>query len=275
MCSFIEQVGTGEIIRLYIEDHQRISNMAEELSNDGLRVLGVAFKRLETQTGVGRVAYDDSIEFDMVFLGIISFFDPPKDSAKQALWWLAEKGVKAKTTHVITGADLELLNHESFHETIKRATVLARLNPTNKLRVVQSLQTVGRHVVGFLGNGVNDSLALDAANVGISVDSGASIAKEKADIVLLEKDLNVLVAGVEQGRLTFGNTMKYIKMSVNANLGSILSLLIATLCYRLEPLTPKQLLMQSFCTMWVRLQSLGTKWKRITLRLHKHGPSEA
>lgn len=265
VCSLIEHVDRGEISTFSEEDHQRILNMGEDLSNDGLRVLGVAMKRLETQsrsTGI----YDETVERDMVFLGLISFFDPPKDSAKQALWRLAEKGVKAKvltgdslslairickevgirTTHVVTGPDLELLNQDSFHEAVKRSTVLARLTPTQKLRVVQSLQTVGKHVVGFLGDGVNDSLALDAANVGITVDSGASIAKDFADIILLEKDLNVLVAGVERGRLTFANTMKYIKMSVVANVGSILSLLIATVALGSEPLTPRQLLTQNF-----------------------------
>lgn len=206
------------------------------------------------------------MESDMVFLGLITFYDPPKDSAKQALWRLAEKGVKAKvltgdslsltikvckevgirTTHVITGPELELLDQESFHETVWRATVLARLTPSQKLRVVQSLQTVRNHIVGFLGDGINDSLALDAANVGISVDSGASVAKDLSDIILLEKDLNVLVAGVERGRDTFGNTMKYIKLSVIANIGSVLSLLIATLILQFEPLTPRQLLTQTF-----------------------------
>lgn len=218
------------------------------------------------ETSYQRKDNDETFESDMVFLGLITFFDPPKDSAKQALWRLAEKGVKAKvltgdslslairvckevgirTTHVVTGPELELLNQESFHETVKRATVLARLTPTQKLRVVQSLQTVGNHIVGFLGDGVNDSLALDAANVGISVDSAASVAKDFADIILLEKDLNVLIAGVEHGRLTFGNTMKYIKMSVIANLGSVLSILIATVCLKYEPLTPRQLLTQNF-----------------------------
>ena len=130
--------------------------------------------------------------------------------------------------------------------TVTKATVLARLTPSQKLRVVQSLQTVGNHVVGFLGDGINDSLALDAANIGISVDSAASVAKDLADIILLEKDLNVLVAGVEQGRLTFGNTMKYIKLSVIANVGSVVSLFITTLFLRFEPLTPKQLLVQNF-----------------------------
>ncbi|KAH7520496.1 hypothetical protein FEM48_Zijuj08G0150000 [Ziziphus jujuba var. spinosa] len=258
VCSFIEHVDKNEISILSPEDQQRILSMGEEISNEGLRV--IAQTRKESRPN------DDTVESDMVFLGLITFFDPPKDSAKQALWRLAEKGVKAKvltgdslylaikickevgirTTHVVTGPELELLQQDSFHETVKRATVLARLTPTQKLRVVQSLQTAGNHVVGFLGDGVNDSLALDAANVGISVDSGASVAKDYADIILLEKDLNVLVAGVEHGRLTFGNTMKYIKMSVIANLGSVISLLIATLCLKYEPLTPKQLLTQNF-----------------------------
>lgn len=265
-CSFINNMDRGEITTFSMEDQQRVLNTAEELSNEGLRVIGVAMKRLNMQTGDGSSDNYETVESDMVFLGLITFFDPPKDSAKQALWRLAEKGVKAKvltgdslslamkvckevgirTAHVITGPDLELLNQEAFHETVKRATVLARLTPTQKLRIVQSLQKVGNHVVGFLGDGVNDSLAIDAANVGISVDSGASVAKDFADIILLEKDLNVLVGGVERGRLTYGNTMKYIKMSVIANIGSVLSILIATLFLGFEPLTPRQLLTQNF-----------------------------
>ncbi|KAL5539684.1 hypothetical protein UlMin_042942 [Ulmus minor] len=266
VCSFIEHVDRGEISTFSPEDYQRILSKSEEISNEGLRVIGVATKRLKMQTKDEKRGDHTTLESDMVFLGLITFFDPPKDSAKQALWRLAEKGVKAKvltgdslslaikvckevgirTTHVVTGPELELLQQDAFHETVKRATVLARLTPTLKLRVVQSLQTVGGHVVGFLGDGVNDSLALDAANVGISVDSGASVAKDFADIILLEKDLNVLVAGVEHGRVTFGNTMKYIKMSVIANLGGIISLLLASLFLNNEPLTPWQLLTQNF-----------------------------
>ncbi|KAK6258826.1 hypothetical protein SCA6_013300 [Theobroma cacao] len=273
VCSYVEHIDRGEITAFFAEDQHRILNVVEELSNEGLRVIGVAIKNLPQtfyvmlqQISEQSMDNEDGVESDMVFLGLITFFDPPKDSAKQALWRLAEKGVKAKvltgdslslairicqevgirTTHVTTGPDLELLNQDDFHENVKKATVLARLTPSLKLRVVQSLQTVGNHVVGFLGDGINDSLALDAANVGISVDSAASVAKDLADIILLEKDLNVLVAGVEQGRLTFGNTMKYIKLSVIANLGSVLSLFIATLFLRFEPLTPKQLLVQNF-----------------------------
>ncbi|KAI6692126.1 hypothetical protein NL676_019836 [Syzygium grande] len=266
VCSFIEKIDSGSTTAFSAEEYQQILNLGEELSNEGLRLIGVAVKRL-TKNRIGQSKKDDEItESDMVFLGLVTFYDPPKDSAKQALWRLAEKGVKAKvltgdslalavkvcqevgirTTHVITGPDLEQLNQESFHETVQRATVLARLTPTQKLRVVQSLQTVGNHVVGFLGDGINDSLALDAANVGISVDSGASVAKDYSEIILLEKDLNVLVAGVVRGRMTYGNTMKYIKMSVIANVGSVLSLLIATLFLQFEPLTPRQLLVQNF-----------------------------
>lgn len=207
-----------------------------------------------------------SMESDMTFLGLISFFDPPKDSAKHALYQLAERGISPKilsgdslsltikvckevgiaTTHTTTGADLDALDEMEFHETVNRATILARLTPTQKLHVVQSLQKHGNHIVGYLGDGINDSLALNAANVGISVDSGANIAKKSADIILLEKDLNVLVFGVEHGRLTYGNTMKYIKLSLVANFSSIMSLLVVTIFIKFVPLSPRQLLTQNF-----------------------------
>ncbi|KAJ0960687.1 hypothetical protein J5N97_001441 [Dioscorea zingiberensis] len=267
ICNSIELIDGGATVSLTLEDRRRILQMSTTLSNEGLRVLGVAARKMSISTKtVVEVIDKTGIEAGMVFLGLISFFDPPKDSAKQALWGLAEKGVKAKvltgdsltlaikvcrevgikTTHVTTGPELELLNHSEFHEAIKRATVLARLTPLQKQQVVQSLQTQGNNVVGYLGDGINDSLALDAADVGISVDSGVSAAKDLADIILLKKDLNVLVSGVELGRLTYGNTMKYIKMSLVANVGSIISLLIATIFLQFEPLSPGQLLIQNF-----------------------------
>ncbi|KAL5982322.1 hypothetical protein ACLOJK_016393 [Asimina triloba] len=266
ICSFVEHIDASVTYPLSSEDRERILHIGEQLSNDGLRVIGLAIKRIKMES-IGEKAVDNGmVESNMVFLGLLTFFDPPKDSAKQALRSLAEKGVKAKvltgdsltlaikvckevgirTTHVITGPDLELLDEATFHETVKRVTVLARLTPNQKLHVVKSLQTNGNHVVGFLGDGINDTLALGAADVGISVDSGASVAKELADIILLEKDLNVLVAGVELGRITYGNTMKYLKMSLVANIGSIISLLVATICLPFEPLTPRQLLTQNF-----------------------------
>nr|CAD1825138.1 unnamed protein product [Ananas comosus var. bracteatus] len=265
LCTSIKHVESDANVALTSEDRQRILRMNEELSNDGLRVLGVAMRRISKRAHTMAIDYR-TVESGMIFLGIISFLDPPKDSAEQALWQLAERGVKAKvltgdsltlaikvcrevgisTTHVTTGPDLDLLDENKFHETIKRVTVLARLTPIQKLRVVQSLQKVGNHVVGYLGDGINDSLALDAADVAISVDSGASVAKNLADIILLEKDLNVLVSGVENGRLTYGNTMKYIKLSLVANISGAFSLLIVTIFLQFEPLTPKQLLTQNF-----------------------------
>ncbi|KAL8167457.1 hypothetical protein V2J09_008956 [Rumex salicifolius] len=270
ICSFVKH--DVRTVPLDTEHHQRILELGERLSNEGLRVLGVAMKTLPIKsTGHEGLTKNPPLESNMVFLGLVTFADPAKDTAKEALWRLARKAVKAKvltgdslplairicdevginTAHVATGPDLELLDEDAFHETIRRATVLARLTPIQKLRIVQSLQAGGDNVVGFLGDGINDSLALEAANVGISVDSGAPVAKHFADIILLEKDLNVLVNGVEEGRLTFGNTMKYIKMSVVANIGGVLSLLIATNFLQDEPLTPRQLLVQNF------LYSLG------------------
>ncbi|KAF5202007.1 Magnesium-transporting ATPase, P-type [Thalictrum thalictroides] len=266
ICSFVEQVDKGVILPLSQEETQRILQMGEALNNDGLMVIGVAIIEIELESHVGATGKYEWNESNMVFLGMLTFFDPPKDSAKQAFSKMGEKGVEAKvltgdslslairicqevgirTTHTITGPDLQFLDHDTFHETVESATVLARLTPTQKLRVVQSLQTMGNHVVGYLGDGINDSLVLEAADVGISVDSGASVAKDLADIILLEKDLNVLVSGVEQGRIIYGNTMKYIKVAVITNVGSIVSLLIATIILPFEPLTPRQLLTQNF-----------------------------
>ncbi|XP_031491448.1 uncharacterized protein LOC116258434 isoform X5 [Nymphaea colorata] len=260
ICTFIEHIESSTTVALDPMERQRILNTSEELGNEGLRVLGIAAKALRLE--MNNTKEDES---DMVFLGFLCFYDPPKDTVKQALWCLAEKGVKAKvltgdslplaikvckevgirTTNVITGPDLEMLDQDAFDEMVKKVTVLARLTPTQKLRVVQSLKTSGNHIVGFLGDGINDSLALEAADVGISVDSGASVAKDVADIILLEKDLNVLVAGVVRGRITHGNTMKYIKMSVVANIASVISLLVATVCLPFEPLSPTQILTQN------------------------------
>ncbi|KAI3997444.1 hypothetical protein MKX01_008051 [Papaver californicum] len=266
LCNFYDHAESGLSLPLSVEDQHKILHMGEELCSDGLRVLGVALRRLTTDSSGSGELNSENMESNMVFLGILTFFDPPKSSAKQALCRLAEKGVEAKvltgdslslairvckdvgirTTNVLTGPDLELLDPLTFHETIQRATVLARLTPTQKIHVVQSLQTSRDRVVGFLGDGVNDSLALDAADVGISVDSGVSVAKHLADIILLEKDLNVLVAGVERGRITSGNTMKYIKLSVVANVASVVSLLVAVMVLQFEPLTARQLVAQQF-----------------------------
>eukprot|EP01018_Ginkgo_biloba_P028724 Gb_14318 [translate_table: standard] len=263
VCSFFQgDIDKDRIEPLSLEDYHRLLKMGEELSNDGQRVLGVATRKLNPVTLQNTC--NDTSEENMVFLGFLAFFDPPKESVREALWRLAEKGVKVKvltgdtlpvaikvckevgirTAHVVTGPELSLLDDKSFHEVVRKVTVLAKLTPLQKLQVVQSLKT-GNHIVGFLGDGINDSLALKGADVGISVDSGASVAKDLAEIILLEKDLNVLVAGVERGRITHGNSMKYIKMAVTANFGTVVSVIVATACLSFDPLTPMQLLTQN------------------------------
>ncbi|GLJ39413.1 hypothetical protein SUGI_0804980 [Cryptomeria japonica] len=263
VCSFVQNdINKDTIEPLLSQDYQRLLNMAEELSNDGLRVIAVATRNLKPV--ISESSCNDTAEENMVFVGYLVFFDPPKESVKEALWQLAEKGVKVKvltgdtlpvtikvckevgirTTHVITGPELELLEDKSFHDVVRKATVLAKLTPIQKLQVVESLK-MGNHIVGFLGDGINDSLALKGADVGITVDSGASVAKDLAQIILLEKDLNVLVAGVERGRITHGNSMKYIQMAVAANLGTVVSVIVATACLPFDPLTPMQLLTQN------------------------------
>lgn len=262
VCSFFQKdIHDDSLEPLSSEEYQRLFNMGEELSNDGLRVIGVAKRKLKPVAT--EISCNEIVEENMVFLGFLAFFDPPKESVKEALWRLAEKGVKVKvltgdnlpvaikvckevgirTTNVITGPELALLEDKMFDEVVQKVTVLAKLTPVQKLQVVESLK-MGNHIVGFLGDGINDSLALKGADVGISVDSGASVAKDSADIILLEKDLNVLVAGVERGRITHGNSMKYIKLAVTANFGTVVSLFVATACLPFDPLTPMQLLTQ-------------------------------
>ncbi|XP_057818304.2 uncharacterized protein LOC131031261 isoform X2 [Cryptomeria japonica] len=278
VCSFVQNDINKDIIEpLSSEDYQRLVNMAEELSNDGLRVIGVATRKLKP--AILQNGCNDTAEENMVFIGYLAFFDPPKESVKEALWHLAEKGVKVKvltgdtltvainvckevgicTTNVITGPELALLEDESFHDVVRKVTVLAKLTPIQKLQVVESLK-MGKHIVGFLGDGLNDSLALKGADVGISVDSGTSVAKDLAQIILLEKDLNVLVAGVECGRITHGNSMKYIQMAVAANLGTVVSMIVACACLPFDPLTPVLLLAQ---TLLYDLSQIFIPWDKM------------
>ncbi|KAJ7292285.1 hypothetical protein O6H91_Y288600 [Diphasiastrum complanatum] len=200
----------------------------------------------------------------MVFHGLLTFQDPPKESAKEAIETLEQKGVAVKvltgdalsiavkickdvgigTNIVVTGAELARLDSDEFVKTVQKATIMAKLTPAQKLKVVEALK-VGGHTVGFLGDGINDSLALKAADVGISVDSATSVAKDAADIILLQKDLNVLVAGVRRGRITHGNTIKYIKMAASSNFGNVFSILVASAWLPFDPMKPVQILTQN------------------------------
>jgi P-type Mg2+ transporter len=228
-----------------------------QLNSDGFRVVAVAYK---TMDGL-KDAYTVADENDLTLLGYIAFLDPPKESAGAAIAALADKGVKVKILtgdnevitgkicrevhidagEIVLGAKIEHLGNDELADLADRRTVFAKLSPAQKERIVRALHRNG-HVVGFLGDGINDSPALKAADVGISVDTAVDIAKESADIILLEKNLMVLQEGVSEGRKIFGNITKYIKMGASSNFGNMFSVLGASLFLPFLPMAPIQVL---------------------------------
>jgi P-type Mg2+ transporter len=228
-----------------------------ELNSDGFRVVAVAYKTVDAP----KDAYTIADESDLILLGYIAFLDPPKESAGAAIAALAGKGVKVKILtgdnevitrkicrevhldagEIVLGAKVEQLREDELASLAERTTVFAKLNPAQKERIVRALHLKG-HVVGFLGDGINDSPALKAADVGMSVDTAVDIAKESADIILLEKSLMVLQEGVSEGRKIFGNITKYIKMGASSNFGNMFSVLGASLFLPFLPMAPIQVL---------------------------------
>src|SRR6185503_13700486 len=206
-------------------------------------------------------AWSVADESGLTAVGCLAFLDPPKDSAATAIAALHHHGVEVKVItgdneavtrkicrevgldvqHSAQGKHIEPLNDEELDALVKRATVFAKMSPLQKARVVKSLQRQG-HTVGFLGDGINDAPALREADVGISVDTATDIAKESADIILLEKNLMVLEEGVLEGRITFGNIMKYIKMTASSNFGNVFSVLVASAFLPFLPMLQLQIL---------------------------------
>ncbi|RTL39618.1 MAG: magnesium-translocating P-type ATPase [Burkholderiales bacterium] len=238
----------------------RIRQVTAELNDEGLRVVAVAAKELPPAKDV----YDLADEAELTLIGYVAFLDPPKDSTAPALKALAEHGVTVKvltgdnervtakicsqvgldSQGVMLGSDVERMTDEELAVEVERANVFARLTPAHKDRIVRLLKANG-HVVGFMGDGINDAPALRTADIGISVDSGVDIAKEAADIILLEKSLMVLEAGVLEGRRTFANMLKYIKMTASSNFGNVLSVLVASAFIPFLPMLPMHLLVQN------------------------------
>jgi Mg2+-importing ATPase len=255
ICAFAREGGKD----IPLTDHRRetIRDMTHGLNEDGLRVLIVAVKR---QPALGR-AYGIADEAGLTAIGCLAFLDPPKDSARTAIAALDHHGVGVKVItgdnelvtrkicrevgldvqHSVLGADIEDLDDAALDDLVARTTVFAKMSPLQKSRVVESLQRRG-HTVGFLGDGINDAAALRRADVGISVDTATDIAKESADIILLEKNLMVLEEGVLEGRVTFGNIIKYIKMTASSNFGNVFSMLIASIFLPFLPMLPLQIL---------------------------------
>ncbi|SMB25246.1 magnesium transporter [Sterolibacterium denitrificans] len=251
----------GELIEpLTPAAHARIIQVTSDLNDDGLRVVGVAIKEMPPDKEV----YGVADECGLTLVGYIAFLDPPKESAAPALKALKEHGVAVKVltgdnplvaakicrevglpvAGMLLGADVEAMHDAALLEAAEKTTVFAKLSPSHKERVVRVLHEAG-HVVGFMGDGINDAPALRAADIGISVDSAVDIAKEAADIILLEKSLMVLEAGVLEGRKTFANMLKYIKMTASSNFGNVFSVLIASAFLPFLPMLPMQLLVQN------------------------------
>jgi P-type Mg2+ transporter len=238
----------------------RVQQVTGDLSQAGLRVVAVAMKEIPPD----QEAYSVADEAALVLIGYVAFLDPPKESAAPALRALAAHGVNVKvltgdnelvTAHVCTqvglsadrvllGAQVEAMSDEVLAQAALTHRVFAKLAPLHKERIVRALRAQGR-VVGFMGDGINDAPALRAADIGISVDSAVDIAKEAADIILLEKSLMVLDEGVVEGRATFCNMLKYIRMTASSNFGNVFSVLVASAFLPFLPMLPLQLLVQN------------------------------
>ncbi|KAI8089791.1 uncharacterized protein BX664DRAFT_333891 [Halteromyces radiatus] len=243
------------------EERSRLLKVCEELNESGLRVLAVAYG---TIFPVGRPYNFEYDERDMTFLGFVTFLDPPKPDCRDAIQDFANYHVNVKVltgdslavakqvcqqvgldvTNTISGEVLDKMTHEEFDEAALRCTVFAKLTPIQKCTLVNSLQRQG-NTVGFLGDGINDALALTASDVGISVDTATPLAKDAADLVLLEKSLQVITRAIVRGRMTHANTIKYIKMAASSNFGNVFSMLVASAWLPFTPMQANQILAQN------------------------------
>src|SRR5215470_17708223 len=251
---------TGGIAPFTPEMRKEVRRITRKLNQDGLRALAVAYKWLPAEDRT----YTVEDEKELVLSGYVAFLDPPKDTAREAIAALREHGVVVKIItgdnevvtrkickevglpieHAILGKDVEKLSDAQLAETAERTTIFAKMSPVQKSRVIRALQSNG-HTVGYLGDGINDAASLKDADVGISVDTAVDIAKESADIILLEKSLLVLEEAVVEGRKTFANIIKYIKMTASSNFGNVFSVLVASIFLPFLPMLPIQLLVQN------------------------------
>jgi P-type Mg2+ transporter len=232
----------------------------DKLNNDGYRVLGIAYREFPPD----RDTFRTEDEKDMILLGYIAFFDPPKESAGEAIAALKNAGVRVKiltgdnsrvtrkvcndvgldVKHILTGEELNRMSPVELSKAVEEVDVFAKLSPSQKEQVIHALRQAG-HVVGYMGDGINDSPSLRAADVGISVDSGVDVAKEAADIVLLEKSLMVLEEGIREGRRVFANILKYIRMGSSSNFGNMFSVIGASYLFPFLPMLPVQILVNN------------------------------
>jgi Mg2+-importing ATPase len=249
----------GEVIQVLPEHDAKRRQLADDLNGQGFRVIALAYKQMPG--GSDEPVYSVKDESDLILLGFLAFLDPPKDTATEALKRLHSLSVDVKvltgdneiiTTyickqvgmpveHLLLGSQIETMSDPELAEAAGATSVFARLAPAHKERVIRALQSKG-HVLGFMGDGINDAPALKAADVGISVDSAVDIAKESSDIILLENSLLVLEQGVLEGRRVFGNIVKYIKMAASSNFGNMFSVVGASAFLPFLPMRPIQVL---------------------------------
>ena len=258
ICTMVDY--KGEVSPLTSEIKQNIKKISKSLNEQGLRVVAVCQKN-----DIGEIKnFSVKDETKMVLMGFIGFLDPPKESAKKAIQRLNKDGIRVmvltgdneyvtkaicdkvniNTDKIILGNKLDKLSDAGVLRLLKKTNVFAKLSPIQKARIVRILKENG-NIVGYMGDGINDAPSLNNSEVGISVDTAVDITKETADIILLEKDLDVLTDGVIEGRKTFANLLKYVKMAVSFNFGEVLSILIASIFLPFFPITPVQLLVQS------------------------------
>lgn len=238
-----------------------VTNKAKEMATSGMQVLALAAKKTEK----GVLSFDENSEKEMTFIGFVAFLDSPKKDVKKVINKLRKYGVKTKiltgdnpysttmvaslaginSDEILTGAEIDKLSDKALAIKVEEIDVFARLNPIQKERVVRILKSNG-HVVGYMGDGINDAPSLRQSDVGLSVNTATDIAKETSDMILLEKSLDVICDGIIEGRKVYGNIIKYMKMALSADFGDVFSIMIASIFLPFLPLLPIQMLFQDF-----------------------------
>lgn len=259
VCTYYEE--DEQILDMSLDMQAKIEAKFLELSSEGFRVLSIAYRKLKDK----RAVYSAGDESEMVFLGFVAFMDPPKETTKESLELMRKSGVELKILTgdnelvtryicqqvgfeikgVVLGRDIFEMNDDALGRVVEEANVFARVNPNQKNRIMNALRA-NKHIIGYLGDGINDAPSMKVADVSISVNNAVDVAKESADIILLDKDLTVLDNGVLEGRKTFGNTMKYVLMAISSNFGNMFSAAGASLFLPYLPMLPVQILLNNF-----------------------------
>jgi Mg2+-importing ATPase len=273
ICTQVED--SGQVVVLSAQRREGLKTLRDRLNEDGLRVVAVGYKAIKP----GNEPFTVEDETNLILSGFVAFLDPAKETTAEALRLLRQHGVTVKiltgdnaivarkicrdvgldAEHIATGREVEPLDDKQLSELAERTTIFAKLSPMQKARVVRALKDRG-HTVGFMGDGINDATALREADIGISVDTGTDVAKEAADIILLEKSLLVLERGIMEGRRTFGNVIKYIKMTASSNFGNVFSVLVASAFLPFLPMLAVQLLVQN---LLYDVSQIAIPWDRM------------